>query len=114
MTETPPEKTHLLALSTCPDEATAKTIADALIEQRLAACINILPGIQSVYRWQGAIEHDQEVLLLIKTNRDAYPQLEKTIAKMHPYELPEVITVSIEDGLAAYLAWIDDSVVKPE
>jgi periplasmic divalent cation tolerance protein len=89
---------HLLVLSTCPDNATAERLATMLVEQRLAACVNVLPGLTSVYRWQGEIQRDSEVLLLAKSRADRYP---------HPYELPEVVAVSLEQGLEGYLAWLD-------
>ena len=98
---------HLLILSTCPDAATAQIIADQLVDRQLAACVNILPGLTSVYQWQGKRESAQEHLLLIKTTNEAYQKLEQTISELHPYELPEVIAVPIERGLDGYLQWID-------
>lgn len=103
---------YLVALCTCPDQATAEKLADLLVAEQLAACVNILPGIQSVYQWQGKIEHDPELLLVIKTRRDGFASLEQAIRQHHPYELPEVIAVTIEDASAAYLAWIDQSMGK--
>jgi len=102
---------RLLVYCTCPDETTAQRLADALVDEGLAACVNILPGLQSVYRWAGKRENAQEHLLIIKTLRAAYPQLENAIVRLHPYELPEVIAVPITQGLKGYLAWIDDNVV---
>jgi periplasmic divalent cation tolerance protein len=101
---------HLLVYCTCPDEATAQRLATALVDDGLAACVNILPGVQSVYCWQGKRESAQEHLLIIKTLRAAYPQLENTVVRLHPYELPEVIAVPITQGLKGYLAWIDENV----
>lgn len=98
---------HEIILCTCPDFAAAKKIADLLIEKRLAACVNILPGITSVYRWQNKIETAQEVLLLIKSRPDQYSNIESVIKQAHPYELPEIISVSVENGLPGYLKWID-------
>jgi len=95
-----------IVLNTCPDTETARRIADALVEQGLAACVNIVPGIQSVYRWQGKIECDNELLLIIKSQSSCYAELEQTIQTLHPYELPEIVTVPIESGLPAYLDWI--------
>ena len=109
MTEKPQQ---ILVFTTCPDAATARRIADALVEQGLAACVNILPGLQSVYRWQGKIEHDDELLLIIKTQRDCYPALEAAILALHPYELPEIVTVPLDGGLPAYLDWINSSTSK--
>jgi periplasmic divalent cation tolerance protein len=98
---------HLLILCTCPDEATARIIADQLVDQQLAACINILPGLTSVYQWQGKRESAEEHLLLIKTTTEAYQALEQAITELHPYELPEVIAVPITQGLSGYLQWIE-------
>ena len=100
---------YQLVLCTCPDKDTAQTIAKNLIDQNLAACVNILPGIESVYSWQGERQSSLEHLLLIKTTSAAYDKLEKTITALHPYELPEVIAVTIENGNAGYLKWISDN-----
>jgi periplasmic divalent cation tolerance protein len=81
-------------------------LARGLVEARLAACVNILPGLTSVYTWQGAIQTAQETLLLIKTEREAYARLEAWLQQRHPYELPEIIAVSIDEALPAYLHWI--------
>jgi periplasmic divalent cation tolerance protein len=96
----------LLVITNLPDRAAAETLADALIEKRVAACINILAPCWSVYRWQGAVQHDEEHPVLIKTTREAYPELEAQIRAHHPYELPEIIAVPIERGLPAYLDWV--------
>lgn len=104
---------YQIVLSTCPDAATARTIATALVERGLAACVNIVPGIESVYRWQGAIEQESELLLLIKSRADAYAALEQAILELHPYELPEVIAVPLSTGLPAYLGWIDANLKTP-
>lgn len=97
-----------LVLCTCPDQQTGIRIAEALVNAQLAACINIVPGLTSVYRWQGKLETGTEILLLIKTTEAAYPQLEARIRELHPYELPEIIAVGIEAGLDAYRRWIED------
>jgi periplasmic divalent cation tolerance protein len=97
----------LLVLTTLPDSTSARTLAASLVEQRLAACVNILAPCSSVYRWQGKIEQAEEVPLLIKTTRDRYAALEAAIRAQHPYQLPELIAVRIEQGLAEYLAWIE-------
>jgi periplasmic divalent cation tolerance protein len=91
---------------TCPDEATAERISTALVEARLAACVNRIPGIASIYRWQGKICRDSEQLLLIKTTRERFDAVCEHIVGLHPYELPEVIAVDIALGHAPYLAWI--------
>ena len=97
--------TALLCLTTCPDFDTAQRIADALVEERLAACVNFLPGMHSTYRWKGKVEHAGEVLLLIKTTRVRLPAVQERIVALHPYELPEVLSVEA-GGLPAYLQWI--------
>jgi periplasmic divalent cation tolerance protein len=97
----------LLVLTNFPDRAAAERLADALIEKRVAACVNILAPCRSVYRWKGAIEHDEEHPVLIKTTAERYPVLETAIRAAHPYELPEIIAVPIERGLPGYLAWVD-------
>lgn len=96
----------LLAFATCPDEATARRIADTLVGEQLAACVNLLPGVQSVYRWQGKVERAGEVLILVKTTRQRFANLRERLLALHPYELPELIAVEIADGLPAYLDWI--------
>lgn len=104
---------HQLVLCTCPDQTSAQAIAEQLIDQRLAACVNIVPGITSIYQWQGKRETAQEHLLLIKTSIEAYNALEQTLTDLHPYELPEIITVPIERGLNTYLNWISEQTMQP-
>lgn len=104
----PMKAKHLLVLSTCPGSITAKKIAAAVVEDQLAACVQIIPGIQSFFRWVGKVDTKDEHLLLIKTTTDRYPALETKITSMHPYELPEIVAVPISTGLAGYLSWIDD------
>lgn len=103
------EKNFIIALNTCPNAEVASKIARQLVENNLAACVNILPTIQSVYRWQGNIEQDNESLLIIKTRQDKFCQLEALIRQHHPYELPEIVAVPINTGLNEYLNWIDQS-----
>lgn len=99
----------LVVLSTCPDEATAERIANALVSERLAACVNRLAGVVSTYRWKGEVQRDSEQLLIIKTTRERFDALRARIVALHPYELPEVVAVDIAAGLDRYLAWIDDA-----
>jgi len=96
----------ILVLTNLPDRASAQRVADALIENRTAACVNIMAECNSVYRWQGKIETASEVPLLIKTTRAAYPRLEATIRAHHPYELPEIIAVPVDAGFPGYLQWV--------
>jgi len=96
----------ILVFCTCPDDASADRIATALVQQRLAACVNRIGGVVSTYRWKGSVQRDSEVLLLIKSTRDRYAALRDAIVAAHPYELPEVIAVDIALGLDRYLAWI--------
>lgn len=96
----------LLVICNCPDEACASAIALALVEERLAACVNILPRVQSLYRWQGKVESASEVPLLIKTAGERYGAVEAAIRARHPYEVPEIVAFPIAAGLPAYLGWI--------
>jgi periplasmic divalent cation tolerance protein len=96
-----------IVFSSFPDEARARETADRLVGERLAACVNILPGLTSVYRWEGKIEAASEVLLLIKTSEGAYPQLESALKACHPYELPEILAVATVEGLPQYLRWVE-------
>jgi len=96
----------LLVITNCPDEESANAIALAIVEAKLAACVNILPRVQSIYRWQGVVESAAEVALLIKAYAANYPALEAAIRQRHPYELPEIIALPITHGLPAYLNWL--------
>jgi periplasmic divalent cation tolerance protein len=96
----------LLVLTNLADTTSARLLARALVEQRLAACVNMLPAVQSVYRWNDVVEEAAEVTLLIKTTTARYDELEQAIRALHPYELPEVIAVPVSAGSPAYLAWI--------
>ena len=98
---------YQVILSTCPNRASAEKIARQLINDKIAACVNILPGITSIYPWKGRIETAQEHLLIVKTREDQYQAVEKSIQTYHPYELPEIIAVPIETALPQYLQWID-------
>jgi periplasmic divalent cation tolerance protein len=96
----------ILILSNMPDPQTARVIARNLVEARLAACVNILPAVRSVYRWQNEIEEAEEVTLLVKTVTTRYADVEAEIKAAHPYQVPEIIALPIVDGLPEYLAWI--------
>jgi periplasmic divalent cation tolerance protein len=101
-----------LVITNLPDRDSAGKLAHALVEQRLAACINVLSPCSSVYRWKGKTEDATEFPMLIKTTRERYPALEAAIRAGHPYELPEIIAVPLAGGLPAYLEWVD-SETKP-
>ena len=96
----------LLIITNMPDQDSAQRMANSLIENKAAACVNIMAPCTSVYRWQGKVEKANEIPLLIKTTRSAYPRVEELIREQHPYELPEIIAVSVEFGLPAYLQWV--------
>ncbi len=97
-----------VVLCTVPTGDIAAQIARELIQRRLAACVNVIPGITSVYRWKGSITTDAEQLLVIKTSSSLMDSLQQAIQELHPYELPEIIAVPIVGGLPAYLAWINE------
>jgi periplasmic divalent cation tolerance protein len=103
----------LLVITNLPDRAAAEKLADALIRQRVAACVNILAPCRSVYRWKAEVQHDEEHPVLIKTTLDRYAALEAAIREMHPYELPEIVAVPIERGLPAYLDWLATETAPP-
>lgn len=96
----------LLVHCTCPDAASAQRIARALVDERLAACVQIVPDLVSVYRWQGEVREDGELLLLIKTTRERWPALAARVRELHSYETPELLAFEAADGDADYLAWL--------
>jgi periplasmic divalent cation tolerance protein len=96
----------LVAHCSCPDAETAARIARQLVEERLAACVQVIPGVVSTYRWQGTVRTDTEVLLLIKTTRERFDALKSRLPDLHPYDLPELIALGAVDGLDRYLHWI--------
>ena len=96
----------ILVLTNVPDVELAGSLARALVERRLAACVNIMPAVQSVYQWQGAVEHASEVTLMIKSVQARYAELEAAIVAAHPYDVPEIIAIPIAAGLPVYLNWI--------
>ena len=98
--------TTLLVLTNVPERAAAERLADMLVEKRLAACVNILAPCRSVYRWKDAVQHDEEHPMLMKTTVERYPALEQALRAAHPYELPEIIAIPVDRGLAAYLDWV--------
>ncbi len=100
---------QLLVITTVPDMASAEALACGIIEGSLAACVNILPNIQSIYRWEGKLQNSTEHQLFIKTVEKSYNALEAFMQKHHPYELPEIIALPIQRGLRGYLDWVDES-----
>ncbi len=100
----------LLILSTFGDIGTARSAAATLVEERLAACANLLPGVQSIYRWRGKVETAAEVMVLFKTTEAAQARFQARLKALHPYEVPEMLVLRPEDGLPEYLRWIEESV----
>jgi periplasmic divalent cation tolerance protein len=100
---------YVIVLTTLPADAEGGTFGRTLVEERLAACVNLLPAMDSVYRWEGQVERDTERQVIIKTARDRVAALWDRIRELHPYETPEFVVLSIQDGSDAYLRWIGDS-----
>ena len=98
----------LVILTTWPDGDKARVAARALVEEHLAACANIVPAVESIYRWEGNIETASEVLMLVKSTIGRYVELETRIKALHPYEVPEIVALPVSDGLIAYLRWVQD------
>ena len=101
---------RIVALSTVATAADADRLARALVERRLAACVNVVPGVVSHYRYQGELHRDQEQLLVIKTRAERMGALRAALAELHPYDVPELVALEITDGLEPYLEWLDESV----
>jgi periplasmic divalent cation tolerance protein len=101
---------RLVVLSTVGGEEEAERIAQRLVEQGLAACVNVLPGVVSIYRWKGRVERDVERLLLIKTRAERFEALREAIVALHPYEVPEIVALPVTAGHRPYLDWLDASV----
>lgn len=99
----------VVVLVTCPTEAVAKRLSNALVQRRLAACVNLLPGIASTYWWQGKVERSREVLLLIKTTASRFERLRGAITRLHPYDVPEILALPIAAGHPPYLQWVVSS-----
>jgi periplasmic divalent cation tolerance protein len=103
----------VLVFTNMPDRESALALAQALIDARVAACVNVLGGCTSIYRWQGASETAEEVPVLIKTRAACYPTLERAIRERHPYDVPEIIAVPVTQGLPAYLEWVESETRPP-
>ncbi|MEN5060293.1 divalent-cation tolerance protein CutA [Luteimonas sp. TWI1416] len=97
----------LTCLNSCPDEASAQRIARTLVDARLAACVSLVPGVTSIYRWQGRVQTDAEVLLVIKTTADRLEALTERLRALHPYDVPELVALPVAGGLADYLHWVE-------
>ena len=104
----------IVVLVTCGSPEEGRKVARALVERRLAACVNVVAGVESVYRWKGAVEEASECLLLAKTTRGQFEPLQSAVRELHSYELPEVVALPIVDGLDSYLSWIAASVESVE
>lgn len=109
-----PSAEFLLVITNVPDSACAAAIASALVERRLAACVNVLGACQSVYRWQGKVERADEIPLLIKTSAARYEELAAALVELHPYDVPELIAIPVIAGLPAYLDWVAAQIVAPD
>jgi periplasmic divalent cation tolerance protein len=103
----------ILALTMCDSKEQAETVARGLLEARLAACVNIVPGARSLYWWQGKIEEAGEWMLLIKSSRPLFEELRKQIERTHSYETPEIVALALVDGSEAYLDWLDRELRRP-
>ena len=101
---------RLVVLSTAPRAEDAEFLARELVERRLAACVNILPPLTSIYRWRGEVERTEEVLMIVKTTEERFEAVREAIVKGHPYDVPEVLALEVKAGHAPYLAWLDESV----
>jgi periplasmic divalent cation tolerance protein len=99
----------LILLSTFPDLETARRIVRALVEERLIACGNLVPSVESIYRWKDAVESSPEIVGILKTTEEGYPRLEARLREMHPYELPEMVAIKPSGGLPAYLQWVEEN-----
>jgi periplasmic divalent cation tolerance protein len=99
----------LVVFTTWPDVEKARIAARALVEEKLAACANLIPGVESIYRWQGAVETSAEVLMVLKTTIARYQALETRILDLHIYEVPEIVALRVSDGLPRYLRWVEGS-----
>lgn len=105
---------YVVVLVTAPNGDVAASIAHAVVEEKLAACVSIVPGLRSIYSWQGKICDDAEVLCLIKTRRALFPQLRDRVTTLHPYEIPEIVALPLTDGNAPYLAWLSSETLAPQ
>lgn len=101
---------HLIVLITAGSAEEATTVAQALVEERLAACANMVPGVRSIYRWEGTVHDDPEVLLIVKTRTDRFEGLARRVHEIHSYDVPEIVALPLVAGSTRYLAWLDEAV----
>ena len=99
-----------MVLVTAPSEAMARELGQRLVDDRLAACVSVVPGVTSIFMWEGKREEASEALLVIKTRAERYPALQQRVLELHPYSVPEVLALAVEAGAPAYLRWVQDSV----
>lgn len=104
----------LLVFSTFPDIATARQIGTELVSRQLAACVNLLPSVESIYRWENEVKSEPEVLAILKTTPDAYPAFESALKNLHPYEVPEILAFDPAKGFPPYLIWLAENVSPPQ
>ncbi len=109
-----PKDDYIIVFNTCDSAEMASSIAETLVSNKLAACVNIVNSVESVYQWQGKIAHDKEILLIIKTRQSLFTQLQNAIQEMHNYELPEIVAVPICSGEKNYLNWIESTTLATE
>ena len=107
------EKDIFVLLSTCPDAATAERMARELVAASLVACVNIVPGVRSIYLWNGAVQADEEVLMILKTTAGRLAAVRERLVALHPYDLPEIVALPVVDGHHPYLQWVVDSTRTP-
>lgn len=98
----------LLVFCTFPDAGTARQIGTVLVEKQLVACVNLLPGVESIYRWEGTVETAAEVLAIFKTTAETYPLMKETLSELHPYDVPEIVAVKPEDVAESYARWVGE------
>jgi periplasmic divalent cation tolerance protein len=111
--QSPEASEFVVVLVTVPDADTAARLGRAVVEERLAACVNVIPGLRSIYHYGGKLCDDAEVLCLVKTRRALYPALRDRLTALHPYEVPEIIAVPLAEGNAPYLAWLAEGTAAP-
>lgn len=103
---------YAVVFTTAPDEEEAARIARTIVEERLAGCVNIVKGIRSIYRWEGKVEDEHEVLMIVKTKRDLFNALEKRVKELHSYSVPEIISLPLVEGSEEYLSWLNNELIR--